>query len=84
MATNHLINTIQEAGWGSTPQSTNLKDNISKFPYDVAQLVKKSRAHLYTHNVEDRKKFNQLKNKLHKLKEIRHYTFQTYLSSLCK
>lgn len=86
-ATNHLITTIQDAGWKATPQPKNLKINSPNVPNEVMELVRekrKARARWQrSRNIEDRRKFNQLNNTLrNKLKENRNETFQTYLNSL--
>ncbi|KAF2892207.1 hypothetical protein ILUMI_13967 [Ignelater luminosus] len=63
-ATHHLITTIGEASWTATPKSRNLKANMPNLPYEITQLVKeKRRARAQwqrTHNIEDRRKFNQM------------------------
>lgn len=86
-ATNLFITTIQSAGWRSTPQPTNSKINSPNIPYEIMEIVKeKRRARARwqrTHNIEDKRKFNQLNNKLrNKLKQTRNETFQEYIKTL--
>lgn len=87
VATNHFTTIVQEAGWNSTPQPTNIKISSPNIPNEIMEIVKeKRRARARwqrTHSIEDKRRFNQLNNQLRqKLKTAKNETFKTYLQSI--
>lgn len=88
-ATNHLIKTIQEAGWAAKPSIQVRKQNYTNIPLQIKQLLaekRRSRAIWQrTHNPLNKTIYNRLSNKLKvKLNEVRNEQFEQYIGNLTR
>lgn len=87
--TNHLIQTLQKAGWHATPFIERMRKTQVNVPLNVKRLVaqkRKARAKWQrTHNILDKRTYNHLSNLLKRnIREIKNQQFETYLSTLTR